>query len=53
MNDMRQLAQFKLRLPTDLKAWLMDKAKGNRRSLGGEIEYRLERSRQEEQREAA
>lgn len=46
-------AQFKLRLPTDLKVWLEEKAIGNQRSLSGEIKYRLEQGRQEEQREAA
>lgn len=49
----REEAQFKLRLPADLKAWLKEKATGNKRSLSGEIEYRLEQDRLEEQQEAA
>jgi hypothetical protein len=39
---------YPLRLPPELKAWLEAQAKANRRSLNGEIIYRLEQSRDTE-----
>lgn len=45
--------QLKIRLPVHLRDWLKHKAIDNRRSLNGEIEHRLEQSRQQEVKEAA
>lgn len=53
MKDRHQTPPFSLRLTPELRDWLKHKAIDNRRSLNSEIEFRLERSRQEEQREAA
>ena len=47
-------AQFKLRMPTDLRDWVAAKAAQNHRSIGKEIIHRLEQSRaQEPMKEAA
>jgi Arc-like DNA binding dprotein len=36
---------YALRLPPELKAWLEEQARANRRSLNSEIVFRLEQSR--------
>ena len=41
---------YALRLPPELKAWLEAQAKVNRRSLNSEIVFRLEQSRESEER---
>lgn len=43
---MSEDAQFKLRLPQDLKEFIESEAKANYRTINGEIIYRLEQSRQ-------
>lgn len=40
-----------IRMPEPLKTWLRHQAVDNRRSLSGEIVYRLEQSRQEQEKE--
>lgn len=40
---------YALRLPPDLKVWLEQQAKANRRSLNSEIVYRLEQSRTQQE----
>jgi len=41
---------YALRIPPELKAWLEERAKANRRSLNSEIVFRLQQSRQAEER---
>ena len=41
---------YALRMPPELKAWLEVRAKENRRSLNSEIVFRLEQSREAEER---
>lgn len=53
MEKKANIRPFGLRLVPDLKDWLKHKAIDNRRSLNGEIEHRLEQSRQQEVKEAA
>lgn len=39
-----------VRMPDDLKRWLKHQAVDNRRTLNGEVLYRLEKSREEQER---
>jgi hypothetical protein len=41
-------APMPLRIPDDLKAWLRSQAESNRRSMNGEVLYRLEQSRKQQ-----
>lgn len=43
---MTEDAQFKLRLPLDLKEFIEAEAKANYRTINGEVLYRLEQGRQ-------
>lgn len=45
MNDQRKMASTQLRIPEHLMHWLKHQAVDNRRSLNGELHYRLEQSR--------
>lgn len=46
MKDVGKLPPLAIRMPEDLKRWLREQAVVNRRSLNGELLYRLEQSRQ-------
>lgn len=48
MRQKKPRGQFTLRLVSELKSWLTVQAAINKRSLNGEIEHRLERSRAQE-----
>lgn len=52
MKGIGLLAPSPVRLPTDLKDWLKHQAIDNRRSFNSEVIARLERTRQQDQREA-
>lgn len=45
----REIAPFGLRIPTELKEWLRNRAYDNRRSLNSEIEHRLAKEMKSEQ----
>lgn len=48
MKEARKAPQIGLRLPPELKEWLEKQAEASRRSLNGEILYRLERQMETE-----
>ena len=49
-HDVIETTGYALRMPPELKAWLEVRAKENRRSLNSEIVFRLEQSREAEER---
>lgn len=53
MKAARTAPQVVLRLPADLKEWLAKQAETNRRSLNGELIFRLERQREADERHLA
>ncbi len=49
MLSSRQLPQFNVRLPQDIKDWIQQKATENFRSMNAEIVARLDESRKQEE----
>lgn len=49
MQNSRQMPQFNMRMPPNLKDWLQQKASDNFRSLNSEIVARLNESRKQEE----
>lgn len=49
----RDITPFGLRIPSELKEWLRERAYENRRSLNSEIEHRLVQGREQEKENAA
>jgi len=48
MKPFSDEGQFKLRLSRDLREWLQAQAQASRRSLTGEIQWRLQKSREQQ-----
>lgn len=49
MNVGRESPAVMVRMPDALKRWLKHQAVDNRRTLNGEVLYRLEKSREEQE----
>jgi hypothetical protein len=47
-GDRHQMAAYPLRLPSELKAWLQQRAAENRRSLNAEVIITLEKAQKQE-----